>query len=139
MTSVVRKIPVDSRRVSEGEPSSSQYAAASTTARQLREKILADPAGRAAYERARTEIKQHQASLTQVRKARFLAQATVAEAMGMDQSEISRLERRADLLLSTIRRFVQATGGDLILIAQYPEGEMELSIGDVLMEDEPVA
>ncbi|MST32048.1 helix-turn-helix domain-containing protein [Acidimicrobiaceae bacterium USS-CC1] len=53
----------------------------------------------------------HQASLAKVRKLRALAQATVAEAMGMDQSEISRLERRTDLLLSTLRRFVNATGG----------------------------
>jgi hypothetical protein len=50
--------------------------------------------------------------------------------MGMDQSEISRLERRTDLLLSTLRRFIQATGGDLQLVAHFPEGDVELLVGE---------
>jgi len=95
----------------------------------LRGRILADPAGKAAYERAGEEIERHQASLAKVRKLRALAQATVAELMGMDQSEISRLERRTDLLLSTLRRFVAATGGELHLVASYPDGDVELLIG----------
>jgi len=44
------------------------------------------PAGRVAYERASEEIEHHQASLARVRKLRTLAQATVAEAMGMDKA-----------------------------------------------------
>lgn len=91
----------------------------------MRGQILADPKGRAAYDRARADIERRQASL---------AQATVAEAMGMDQSEISRLERRTDLLLSTLRRFVQATGGELHLVASYPDGDVELLVGPVTSE-----
>ena len=55
--------------------------------------------------------------------------------MGMDQSEISRLERRTDLLLSTLRRFVNATGGELHLMASFPEGDVELLVGSILPED----
>ena len=130
MTKVMKKIPVDTRKVDETTPSSSDYVAANVTGRQLKERILADPAGRAAYDRARSEIAQHQTSLSQLRKLRSLAQATVAESMGMDQSEISRLERRTDLLLSTLRRFIQATGGDLQLVAHFPEGDVELLFGE---------
>ena len=53
----------------------------------------------------------------------------------MDQSEISRLERRTDLLLSTLRRFVNATGGELHLVASYPDGDVELLVGSPLAED----
>jgi hypothetical protein len=106
------------------------------TAAALRERILADPTGKAAYERAREEIEHHQASLAKVRKLRALAQATVAELMGMDQSEISRLERRTDLLLSTLRRFVAATGGQLRLVASYPDGDVELLIGPGVSDEE---
>ncbi len=52
----------------------------------------------------------------------------------MDQSEISRLERRTDLLLSTLRRFVNATGGELHLVASYPDGDVELLVGSPLSE-----
>jgi len=100
-----------------------------------RERILGDPAHRVAYGRAGEEIERHQASLAKVRKLRALAQATVAEAMGMDQREISRLERRTDLLLSTLRRFVNATGGELHLVASYPDGDVELLAGSPLAED----
>ena len=41
----------------------------------------------------------------------------------MDHSEVSRLEHRSNMLLSTLRSFVRATGGDLHLIATYPDAE----------------
>lgn len=56
------------------------------------------------------------------REARALTQSTVAELLDMDQSEVSRLEHRSDMLLSTLKRFVQATGGELHLVVQYPDG-----------------
>jgi hypothetical protein len=46
--------------------------------------------------------------------------------MSMQQSEVSRLEHRTDFLLSTLRKFVEATGGKLILVAHYPEGEVQI-------------
>ena len=132
MTDAHRGLPVDDRQTDAqvGEGGDFEEVAASAAA--LRARILADPAGGAAYARASEEIHRHQASLAKVRKLRALAQATVAEAMGMDQSEISRLERRTDLLLSTLRRFVNATGGELHLVATYPDGDVELLVGSTL-------
>jgi len=139
MTKVKKKVPVDMRLVDEDEPTAGEYETGTVAGRALKERIIGDPAGRAAYDSALQEIEKHQVSLAQVRKARSLAQATLAEVMGMDQSEISRLERRSDLLLSTVRRFIQATGGDLRLIVQYPDGDLELSIGEALSDEELVS
>ncbi len=47
--------------------------------------------------------------------------STVGELLEMDQSKISRLERRSDMLLSTLKRFVQATG-EMHLVVTYPDG-----------------
>ena len=52
----------------------------------------------------------------------------------MDQSEISRLEHRTDLLLSTLRKYIQATGGELQLVAHFPDGDVELLVGEDLFE-----
>ncbi len=122
-------IPVDDLRVDEIELTDEEYRAGVTAHQRAKEKVLEDPKARARYEEALTEIRVHQASLARLRKARALAQATVAELMGMNQSEVSKLERRSDMLMSTMRRFVEATGGILRLVAVYPEGTVELRVG----------
>jgi hypothetical protein len=45
---------------------------------------------------------------------------TVAALMGIEQENVSRLERRADLLLSTLSSYVAAMGGKLRLVAEFP-------------------
>jgi hypothetical protein len=52
--------------------------------------------------------------------------ATLAEAMECGQDEISKLERRADMLVSTLRRYVEAMGGKLDIVATFPEGEVRI-------------
>lgn len=130
-----KTFPIDTRRVNSSDPASGEYRDATEKGSKLREQILADPLGRRSYEKASADIEIHQASLAQLRKLKSLAQATVADLMDMDQSEISRLEHRSDLLLSTLRRFIQATGGDLHLVAQFPDGDVELLIGDDFADD----
>ncbi|HVZ69012.1 MAG TPA: helix-turn-helix transcriptional regulator [Rhizomicrobium sp.] len=60
-------------------------------------------------------------SLRDVRKAFHKSQEDLAKALHMEQESISRIERRADLLLSTMRKYVSAMGGDLKLIAEFPD------------------
>jgi transcriptional regulator with XRE-family HTH domain len=60
-------------------------------------------------------------SLRDVRKAFHKSQESVAKALDMEQESVSRIERRADLLLSTMRKYVAAMGGDLKLIAEFPD------------------
>ena len=85
------------------------------------ERHLANASRSPHFEQTRTEIAERQATLTELRRAFQLSQVTLAETLNMSQSELSRLERRADLLLSTLTRFVAATGGHLRLIADYPD------------------
>ena len=70
--------------------------------------------------------------LQELRHARELTQATLAEAMECGQDEVSKLERRADMLVSTLRRYVEAMGGSLEIVARFPDGEVRIaSLGEL--------
>lgn len=60
-------------------------------------------------------------TMREVRKARRLTQARLAKKLGVTQDGISRLEKRSDLLLSTLRKAVHAMGGNLQLVAEFPD------------------
>ena len=62
-------------------------------------------------------------ALGELRKVRELKQTDIAERMGVDQGAVSRLERREDLYVSTLRDYVDALGGQLRLVASFPDGE----------------
>lgn len=59
-------------------------------------------------------------TLTNLRKALALTQKEVSDRLGMKQEAISRLERRSDLLLSTLTSYIEAMGGELSLTAKFP-------------------
>jgi transcriptional regulator with XRE-family HTH domain len=81
------------------------------------------------------ELIAEEMSLRDLRKARKLTQARVAKALGITQDSVSRLERRSDLLLSTLRKTVKAMGGDVHIVAEFPDrGPVVLS---ELSEDDP--
>lgn len=60
-------------------------------------------------------------SLQDLRRARKRTQVHVAKELGIKQENVSRIERRTDLLISTLRGYVQAMGGRLHLIAEFPD------------------
>ena len=60
-------------------------------------------------------------TLRDLRKARALTQVRMAEQLGISQDGVSRLEKRSDLLLSTLRKTVEAMGGSLSLVAEFPD------------------
>lgn len=60
-------------------------------------------------------------SLRDLRRAHRLTQARVGKALKIGQDGVSRLEQRSDLLISTLRNYVEAMGGDLQLIARFPD------------------
>ena len=80
-----------------------------------------DPAERRKVEEIAAELIAEEMTLRELRKARALTQASVARELGISQDAISRLEKRSDLLLSTLRRTVEAMGGSLSLIARFPD------------------
>lgn len=81
-------------------------------------------------------------SLREIRKAREYSQVTLSEILGMNQGDLSKFERRTDAYLSTIRRYVEAMGGTLELIASFPDtGPVKIAnlgdLGDDADEEEP--
>jgi transcriptional regulator with XRE-family HTH domain len=73
-------------------------------------------------------------TLAALRKDRKISQATVAEALGIGQMQISRLEKRKDPRLSTMARTVAAMGGHLTMIATFPDQEPVVLIPSALTE-----
>ena len=61
------------------------------------------------------------ATLKDLRQAVAQTQEELAAALGVGQDTISRLEKRSDMLLSTLRRYIEAMGGKLELVAQFPD------------------
>ena len=80
-----------------------------------------DPAQARKVEDQAAELTAEEMSLRELRKARRLTQAHLARELGISQDGISRLEQRSDLLLSTLRKTVEAMGGSLSLIARFPD------------------
>src|SRR5205085_7916968 len=72
----------------------------------------------------------------ELRRARECTQVEVAKKLGITQDSVSRLEQRADLLLSTLRAYIAALGGQLSLIAEFPDHEPVVlsGIDDVSMQ-----
>jgi transcriptional regulator with XRE-family HTH domain len=60
------------------------------------------------------------ATLKDLRQAVELTQEDLAASLGVGQDTISRLEQRSDMLISTLKRYVQAMGGQLDLVAKFP-------------------
>jgi transcriptional regulator with XRE-family HTH domain len=79
------------------------------------------PAQRKKVEARAADLIAEEMTLRQLRKARKLTQVRMAKTLGISQDGVSRLEKRSDLLLSTLRKTVEAMGGSLSLIAEFPD------------------
>jgi transcriptional regulator with XRE-family HTH domain len=65
--------------------------------------------------------------LAELRDNLDLTQEEVAARLQISQSNVSRLEKRRDMLVSTLREVVGAFGGELHLVAEFPDGDVEIS------------
>src|SRR6202521_3540584 len=79
------------------------------------------PAQRKKVEARAAELIAEEMTLRELRHARKLTQVKMAKKLGVTQDSVSRLERRSDLLLSTLRKTVEAMGGNLSLVAEFPD------------------
>jgi len=77
------------------------------------------PAQRRRVEARAAELIAEEMTLRELRKARKLTQVSIAKTLGIKQDSVSRLEKRSDLLLSTLRKTVEAMGGTLSLVAEF--------------------
>lgn len=126
-----RAIPTDKAKADEASITDEEWEQADAAQERFKALLETKPRAKARYDAVLAEINSRQATLRRLREARALTQSTVAELLGMDQSEVSRLEHRSDMLLSTLRRFVQATGGEMHIVVSYPDGgPVELLVSD---------
>src|SRR6266849_1570760 len=79
------------------------------------------PAQRKKVEARAADLIAEEMTLRELRHARKLTQVKMAKTLGVTQDSVSRLEKRSDLLLSTLRKTVEAMGGNLSLVAEFPD------------------
>lgn len=65
--------------------------------------------------------------LYELRTARSMTQENLARVLGVNQAAVSKLERRADMYVSTLRDFIAAMGGELEITARFPEGSVRIN------------
>jgi transcriptional regulator with XRE-family HTH domain len=78
------------------------------------------PARRKKIERRAAQLIAEEMSLRELRRAHKLTQERIAETLRIGQDQVSRLEQRSDLLISTLRSYIEAMGGTLTLVAEFP-------------------
>jgi transcriptional regulator with XRE-family HTH domain len=98
---------------------------------------LFTPAEQADIRREGKKIVQRYLMLHELRKARKKTQVAMAKKLKINQVSVSRLENRADLLVSTLAKYVGAAGGKLHLVVQFPEQEPVFLKGFGELADQP--
>lgn len=79
-----------------------------------------DPEFRASIEAETARLQAEYLTMQDMRKAKELTQAKLAETLGVKQATIAQMEKRSDLLISTLRSYVEAMGGNLKLVVEFP-------------------
>lgn len=92
--------------------------------RKLREKMSQAAQAKAA---AKAQAMLAEMPLAELRQARKLSQEQIAASLHVKQASVSKLERRTDMYISTLRKFLQAMGGDLEITARFPEGSVRIN------------
>jgi len=92
--------------------------------KQLRDKMSPESQKRA---EAKAQQLLAQLPLSELLRARSLSQENMAETLLMKQASISKLERRTDIYISTLRSYIEAMGGKLDIIARFPAGEVKIN------------
>lgn len=64
--------------------------------------------------------------LAEVRRALKLSQEEIGQALQIKQGSVAKIEKRADMYVSTLRRFIEAMGGELEIIARFPDHAVKI-------------
>lgn len=106
-------------------------------ARTLKDKLAAlDPARRAGVEAEADRLHTEYLTLKELRKAKDFTQVQLAETLGIQQATVAKFERQSDLLLSTLSSYVQAMGGSLKLMVEFP-GKKPVALDGLGETEEP--
>lgn len=66
-------------------------------------------------------------TLAELRQARELTQTALSETLHVGQTAVAKMEKRTDMYVGNLRRFVQAMGGELDIVARFPDGSVKIS------------
>jgi DNA-binding XRE family transcriptional regulator len=81
----------------------------------------------------KVEIAAYESTLAELRRARGVTQQQLAKVLELTQPQVSRVEHRTDVLLSTLRVYVEALGGELVVIARFPDQDpVEVTFDELL-------
>lgn len=117
----------------EGEYSDDEWETAIARVESTRRRVLASRAGaREAEAKTLADITARVQTLRAIRRARGLTQSQVSAQLQISQAEVSRMERRANLQLTTLARFIEAVGGQLRITAVFDDQEVEIGVSDLL-------
>src|SRR6202171_296643 len=75
--------------------------------------------------------------LAELREAMDLTQESLADALHLKQASISKMERRSDMYISTLSKIIKAMGGELQIIANMPNGRVQIRQFTKIREREP--
>jgi DNA-binding XRE family transcriptional regulator len=64
--------------------------------------------------------------LQELRQARQMSQEKLADILGGKQASVSKLEHRTDMYVSTLRSYIEAMGGELEIVARFPDGDVRI-------------
>jgi DNA-binding transcriptional regulator YiaG len=99
-----------------------------TLREQLEKRLEADPEARERYETERQAMRDA-LSLSALREQVGVTQVELASALHVTQGNVSQLERKQDLYLSTLSRYVEALGGRLEMQAVFPDRTVRVRVG----------
>ena len=93
------------------------------------------PTRRKKIEKRAAELIAEEMTLRELRRARTMTQMKMAKNLGVAQKQISELEKRTDMHISTLRRSIEALGGRLSLVAEFPDREPVVLTGIAAIEN----
>lgn len=99
------------------------------------------PEQRAKVDAAKTRLR-GEMTLAELRQARQLTQKTIGATLQVGQPAIAKIEKRTDMYVGNLRRFVEAMGGEMEIVARFTEGDVTITnfadIGEEEGDQEPV-
>lgn len=78
--------------------------------------------------KVKTDVMLQEMLLNELRQARAMSQEKLAEELNIKQSSVSKIEHRTDIYVSTLRTYIEALGGELNIIAKFPEGQVKINL-----------
>jgi DNA-binding XRE family transcriptional regulator len=90
----------------------------------LRAKMTPDQRTNAAQ---RAAALREEMTLGELRQARELTQENLGETLQVGQTAIAKMEKRTDMYVGSLRRFIEAMGGELDIVARFPDGAVKIN------------